>query len=573
MMFRLRRRSRLLPLALTSWLLLLGSHPHHTAEAVRSVRLMDILNQVDAYSREDTEQTVEDSEKSRDIDDDDEHDDDYDNDDGDDVQAFYIDQSLDHFRLEDERQFKQRYFYTDRYVNPKASREYVFLCVGGEGPALSKAVLVDSVHCTGDMIETARRLYEKGDFSMHMYALEHRYYGDSYPDFEKYEKNDTDPLKKSPVTNEHLVFLSSRQAQADLAHFVASQNTALGGANLPWITFGGSYPGMMAAYARLRFPHYIAAAVSSSAPIQPTLDFAGYNNHVAEALKNEKIGGSQACLQVFVEGHADLAEQVKDTSNHARLSTDFGLCNATQLSDDPRNVQLWLGDGVTSIGTQGNDPSCVEPLCNIAKICAVLLQTRLQGATPAQALAKLERKRQELDGQECTDLSWQASIDFLSNSTLVAGGWRSWLWQTCTEFGFYQTCEVGSACPYGRGFHPLSQDLEICERAFGVRASRVATAVEESMQYYGGWHLGTTRVLSVNGDVDPWSELALQRTINDALPAFVVPGASHHFWTHPVKETDALEIVGARELIFATIEHWLDDIDDEWSLRQSLSTN
>jgi hypothetical protein len=25
---------------------------------------------------------------------------------------------------------------------------------------------------------------------------------------------------------------------------------------------------------------------------------------------------------------------------------------------------------------------------------------------------------------------------------------RTWLYQTCTEWGFYQTCETGSQCPY-----------------------------------------------------------------------------------------------------------------------------
>ena len=508
-----------------------------TVQAVRSIRWVDIVNQVDESTQTGTEDELEAEHYSVG---------------NDDVQVHYLKQSLDHFRLEDERQFEQRYFYTDRYVNPQATREYVFLCVGGEGPALTKAVLVDSVHCTGDMIETARRLYEKGDFSIHLYALEHRYYGKSYPKFGP---------DNSPVTNENLVYLSSRQAQADLAHFVATQNAVLGD-NLAWITFGGSYPGMMAAYARLRFPHYIAAAVSSSAPIQPILDFAAYNNHVAKVLNDTAVGGSPACLRVFVEGHAALTEMVQDPHNHAQLASDFGLCDAQQLAENPRNVEMWLGDGVVQLGTQGNDPSCDEPLCNIAKKCGALLQARIQGATPVQALADLARQQQQ---GSCTDLSWEDSLATLSDTTMLKGGWRSWLWQTCTEFGFYQTCEQKSACPFGRGFHPLSLDLEICQRAFGVSPDRVAAAVQESMQYYGGWQLGTTRVLSVNGDVDPWSELALLHTRTEDLPAFVVPGASHHFWTHAVKDTDALQVVGARELIFATIEQWLDEIDDEWT--------
>ena len=410
-----------------------------SAEAVRSVRLVDLLNERDEwyhqeeYYYDNQDNTHSDPTRTHATAADDKllsHSlNNYD-----DVQVGYIQQSLDHFRLEDDREFQQRYFYTDRYVNHQAERQYAFLCVGGEGPALDKSVLVDSVHCTGDMIEAARRLFQKGNFSIHLYALEHRYYGKSYPTFDNDKLSNSSSSSSSPVTNQHLVYLSSRQAQADLAHFVFTQSSFfLPKQHIPWITFGGSYPGMMAAYARLRFPHYIAAAVSSSAPIGVTLDFPDYNNHVAKVLNDTQVGGSPACLQIFTEGHATLAELVQNPQNHARLASQFGLCNATQLSSDPRNVQLWLGDGVIAVGAQSNDPSCQEPLCNVGKKCAALLQSRLRGDSPVQALAKLQRQSQ--GNGECTHLSWEETVQALSNVSqqLLAGGWRSWLWQTCVR--------------------------------------------------------------------------------------------------------------------------------------------
>lgn len=171
---------KLLLVAVTSWVV----------QGMRSSRLIDIVNQKDDYFLRETyvDHDYIDEEIYQD------------------VKEETIRQILDHFRLEDERTFHQRYFYTDRYVNPAAAREYAFLCVGGEGPALTKAVLVDSVHCTGDMIETARRLYEKGNVSIHLYALEHRYYGKSYPTFHSVNE---DSASSSPVTNKHLVYLSS----------------------------------------------------------------------------------------------------------------------------------------------------------------------------------------------------------------------------------------------------------------------------------------------------------------------------------------------------------------------------
>jgi hypothetical protein len=54
----------------------------------------------------------------------------------------------------------------------------------------------------------------------------------------------------------------------------------------------------------------------------------------------------------------------------------------------------------------------------------------------------------------------------------------------------------------------------------------------------------------VNGDVDPWSELA----VSDGTR---VPGSSHHFWTHKIKHSDGDAIAAARQEIYDTISSWL----------------
>jgi hypothetical protein len=108
-----------------------------------------------------------------------------------DVQEMYIPQRLDHFLPSHGHNFLQRYFYSDRFVvkngassspqQKQTTKEYAFLCVGGEGPALDKSVLVDSAHCSGDMLELASILHLQHGASVHIFALEHRYYGNSYP--------------------------------------------------------------------------------------------------------------------------------------------------------------------------------------------------------------------------------------------------------------------------------------------------------------------------------------------------------------------------------------------------------
>jgi len=50
---------------------------------------------------------------------------------------------------------------------------------------------------------------------------------------------------------------------------------------------------------------------------------------------------------------------------------------------------------------------------------------------------------------------------------------RAWLYQTCSEWGFYQTCEDGSQCPYSQGLHTIEVDYDICLTAFGISSEAV----------------------------------------------------------------------------------------------------
>ena len=618
-----------------------------------------------------------------------------------DVQTLYMEQHLDHFRLEDSRTFQQRYFYSDRFVllptaNPTSSSSshrnhqhntksdtttttttskrsnnhniisYAFLCVGGEGPALDESVLIDSVHCTGDMLELAEYLYNQNNdnnnnnkdspsvISIHLFALEHRYYGESYPVFSSSSNTSNDDNGchsisssssssssscSSPVSNENLVYLSSRQALADLAHFVSNQTEKIlheqqqqqqqeglslfhkynndHNQRLQWVTFGGSYPGMLAAWARFRFPHFITAAVSSSAPVQATLDFPQYNQHIDRVLSMSAVGGSVTCRDIVETGHDQLSD-ILQTVNHnettaaatarQQIAQDFNLCNASTILNDPQNIAVFLGDGVINVGTQGNDPACTEDLCNIAKKCQALIHSvHVLGKTPMESLQQLAAAQQELQNKtKCIDVSWNHVLELYSDPMRSQeGGLRSWSWQTCTEFGFYQTCPLqqrqssssggGSSssrqeqCPFGKGWHTVDLDLELCRHAFGIKALQVKQAIQETLDEFGGWNLTATNILSMNGNVDPWSELAIlppssssstwsrqqqqrkrrsktkttttkSHSTSATLPtAYMVPGASHHFWTHPSKVTDGPEVVAARQLIYNTVIRWLQD--------------
>lgn len=79
----------------------------------------------------------------------------------------------------------------------------------------------------------------------------------------------------SDLSTDNLRYLSSRQALADLAHFRRVMAEARGLTNAKWVAFGGSYPGSLAAWFRLKYPHLVHAAVATSAPVHATVNFPG----------------------------------------------------------------------------------------------------------------------------------------------------------------------------------------------------------------------------------------------------------------------------------------------------------
>lgn len=78
----------------------------------------------------------------------------------------------------------------------------------------------------------------------------------------------------SDTSTANLRYLSTSQALADLATFICSMNKKYELAqDTKWIVFGGSYAGNLAAYMRLKYPHYVHGAVASSAPVMAQLNF------------------------------------------------------------------------------------------------------------------------------------------------------------------------------------------------------------------------------------------------------------------------------------------------------------
>jgi len=581
----------------------------------------------------------------------------------------FFTQHQDHFDASNQQTWQQAYFVNDTFWK-LGSDAPVFLCVGGEGPALDGSVVVSSVHCNN----AVELLPETGAL---MFAVEHRYYGCHNASACPYTPWDPHPLR----------FLSSRQALADLATFHAHAVSAykLSSAN-KWVSFGGSYPGMLAGWIRMLYPSLIFASIASSAPVHAQLDMTEYNTVLARAYSLESVGGSASCRDAIGTGHAEIGRMMATKVGRYELAPMFAVLRrrGAEWLADRQNRLAFAGDGVAAFPAQSNDPSCNEPACNIARICELMTDTigAMANATAVQRLAHLAATQAELgasrthdlpnsqggrelythadasgdlvrtgahstldarsratpsafarfegreaagilraqqaekagkmetmyememedvkememeegkeldemeerDGSEGTEKAKKTQEDLAMQDMLGEQGMRAasttfehpsrlsspsglhasldyWGYQTCTEFGFYQTCEVGTGCFFTQGLNLLLDQASFCETDFGIRVDEIAGSVAATNAKYGGRApdkaLNASRIMFVNGDVDPWSSMSILKSPTTSLPTLMVPGASHHAWTHPSQESDQKSVKRAREVIRDQLRRWL----------------
>lgn len=175
----------------------------------------------------------------------------------------FFNQTLDHFDvLGGGAEWPQRFWLNASFWKGGASP--VFFYIEGEGAGSPYSVV------SGEHVELA------ASYGALLVALEHRYYGASIP--------------VPDMSTANMRFLSSHQAIADIATFLdgfLKPAFNLTAANKV-VTFGGSYPGALSAWARLRLPHLVHAAISTSSPVQASFDDVSYNGEQTPAPRAPK---------------------------------------------------------------------------------------------------------------------------------------------------------------------------------------------------------------------------------------------------------------------------------------------
>mmetsp|Transcript_32570 Transcript_32570/g.29425 ORF Transcript_32570/g.29425 Transcript_32570/m.29425 type:complete len:293 (+) Transcript_32570:166-1044(+) len=168
-----------------------------------------------------------------------------------------MEQKLDHFDSSERRTFKQRYYSYDQFYHEDRGNIFLYVC----GEAACGGVPVGSY-------PTYLGIQKQGL----VFALEHRYYGESLP------------LGKDSLTDDNLKWLTIDNALEDLASFIEYANdnktTSKISPNAKWIIIGGSYSGAVSAWFREKYPHLVVGSWASSPVIHPILNFTDFDRQI-----------------------------------------------------------------------------------------------------------------------------------------------------------------------------------------------------------------------------------------------------------------------------------------------------
>ncbi|RZC42670.1 serine protease K12H4.7 [Asbolus verrucosus] len=444
-------------------------------------------------------------------------------------------QTLDHFNPTDETTWQQRYFSNDEFFDATTGGP-VFLMIGGEGEASEKWLT------QGSWIDYAER------FGALLFQLEHRYYGKSHP--------------TEDLSTENLKHLTSQQALADLATFIVAMNEKY---SLPpdvkWIAFGGSYPGSLAAWLRFKYPHLVHGAMSASGPLLAQLDFKDYFRVIIESLATY----SDDCVTAVSQGIEQIGVLLKQEIGQQNLNQIFNLCDPIQESlENPQDISNFyetIADDFAGVVQYNKDNRIGKPKgsnITIDIVCDIMVNQTI--GPPVNRLGKVNDLLLSTYDEKCLDYQYDKMIDTLRNTSWVSEaseGGRQWTYQTCTEFGFYQTSSYEPQI-FGNQF-PINFFIQQCTDIFGqiYDDNFLEAAINRTNVLYGGLNIEVSNVVFVHGSIDPWHALGIIKTVDEEAPAIYIQGTAHCANMYPPSDTDPPQLIAARKQIVELIDSWL----------------
>jgi hypothetical protein len=424
-----------------------------------------------------------------------------------DVKTEYVILPLDHWDA-NAGTYKNRFWASEQYYKPGGP---VFIFDAGEGNAEGNVDFNDPSTMQVQMLKK---------FNGVGINWEHRYYGASTP---------TPINLTTPATA--FEFLDTEQALADVPAFAwnftrkSFPNIDLTPGSTPWIFVGGSYPGMRAAFVRHVYPETIYASYASSAPVQASIDMSFYFDPIWQGLNAYGYSNCSADIHAAIQ---EIDKKLDTADTAAAIKEKFLGPNSskTRNGDFADTLALNIGNW-QSYGARGP----IGDFCNYISTDPVTKKT--SGAEGFAASKGVEytidrwaswptfikdinkQYRSSCLGYQSSKSSSNAtaavSCDLKQGSRYNDPDMISWTWQYCTQWGFFQSANLGPHQIVSK-HNSIVHQKEFCHEQFpdGLTSGFLPELpkANETNANYGGWNIRPSNTYWTGGQFDPWRTLS-----------------------------------------------------------------
>jgi len=356
-----------------------------------------------------------------------------------------------------------------------------------------------------------------------MFGLEHRFYGKSHP------------LPNTTVSS--LRYLTSEQALSDLATFYREmfEKFNLTDKNIPiWCT------GQLQAVLQSKLFMIFQSTLNFPAgPLQ---------------LMNVEVRSKKANLGI--------ESLMKTAPGRAILSKKFRTCKP--LSSDPDDLMIFSSDlndnffGTIQYNKDNRANNLGVSRINIRKLCGMMNNSKY--GDEVDRYAAINNMFLNSYKKKCVDASYDNYIDFMKKTNWESAMMRQWVYQTCTEFGFFQTSDSKDQV-FGTNL-PIKFYTKQCKDIYGEIFSEDNNNkdITWTNSNYGALELGksASRIVFPNGSIDPWHALSILENTGDVIAVFI-KGASHCANMYPSSDKDSQELAQAKIKIGEIVKGWVQE--------------
>uniref|UniRef100_A0A672FW22 Dipeptidyl peptidase 2 n=1 Tax=Salarias fasciatus TaxID=181472 RepID=A0A672FW22_SALFA len=439
----------------------------------------------------------------------------------------FFTQTLDHFNFNSfgNGTFCQRYLISDKFWQNGSGP--VFFYTGNEGD------ISDFALNSGFILELAE---QQG--ALVIFA-EHRYYGASLP------------FGKDSFSRPLVGLLTVEQALADYAVMITELKQQLQADNCPVIVFGGSYGGMLSVYMRLKYPNIVTGALAASAPILSTAGVGDPRQFFRDVTADYEAVSPQcsAAVRAAFQQLQDLAAR----QEYRRIQSAFALCQPPSAPRDIHQLNGLLRNAFTfmamldypySTHFMGNMPA--HP---VKMGCDIMLRGPDLLANLRDTAAIVYNSSTPLS---CFDL-YNLYVECADPTGCGLGpNSLAWDYQACTEVELcFESNNVTDMFP------PMSFSQADRRRYCSERWGVTPRPGWLRLQFWGDALSSASNIIFSNGDLDPWANGGVRRSLSSSLIAINIPEGAHHLDLRGANDEDPESVVRARKQEAELIAGWI----------------